>query len=143
MSIYAPRYRSDETLSALGAVLSGIGENHQDDLFITALTPYLSKGAEELRASIAYHDRKSLAADSEAVDGEFNESFVKLRDYVELMATVPQFGARAESSEKITDIIRRHDRNLHNKPKDEQIALFDSVLAEVGEELQDLSLIHI
>lgn len=133
-STLAYRYTYTETLSAVIALRESLEGKHLDNPFIVALMVHLKKIEEKLRQSIAYHDQNSLAEESDSVDIEFNEAFKKVRTFVEMYSEMEEFGVIAESCAEIKDVIHRHGRNLHTKPKDEQIALFDSVLQEVSPE---------
>ncbi len=134
-SMLTSRYNAMETLSALTSVTATLEGKHLDNPFLTLLHSSLSTAAEELRASISFHDQESLAAESDHVDTKFNESFKKLRTMVETMSEMHEFGEQATHCATVRDLINRHDRNLHRLPKDEQITLFDSLMTELNDEL--------
>lgn len=136
-SALASRYTYSETLSATIALSESLEGKHLDNPFVVFATTTLKKHEADLRASIAFHDQNNRAEESDTIDGTFNESYKKLRSVVELYGDMHEFGEVAANCSEIRDIIHRHGRNLHQKPKDEQISLFDSVLAEIPAELVD------
>lgn len=136
-SILAYRYTSTETLSAIIAMRETLQDKHSDNPFIVLLIEKLQILEEKLRASIAFHDKDNQSSESDAVDIQFNESFKKLRSMVELYSEMDEFGDVAQKCAEIRDVIHRHGRDLHDKPKDEQISLFDSVIEEIPAETVD------
>ncbi len=126
------RYRYHEVLSATTAVNEEIAEKHSTDPLVILFSKLLKEKEEQLRSAIAFHDQSTLAEQSDEVDGRFNELFVTFRNVVEAMGAATGMGATSELSAKVATILNSHDRNLHNRSKDEQISLFDNIINEVG-----------
>jgi len=137
MSIYVRNYRYHEVLSAASAVNEEIAEKHITDPLVVLLSDLLVKKEEELRASIAYHEQNSLAEKSDEVDGRFNDLYVPFRNVVEAMGIATGLGETSHYSAQVASVLKSHDRNLHNRSKDEQISLFDNIVTEVGHGTED------
>ncbi|MGM0444210.1 MAG: hypothetical protein ACQEQV_08495 [Fibrobacterota bacterium] len=131
-ALYTHHYSATETYTASKAILSTLSGSRGDSDILTAAREKLAELHEELRQSIAFHDRPSLPAESRELDGRFNTGFRRLRDYVELTAEMEELGQRAEYAAEIRAIIQTHGRRLYEKPKSEQIVLFDSILQELS-----------
>ncbi len=132
MSIYVRNYRYHEVLSASTAVNEEIAEKHTTDPLVVLFTGLLKQKETQLRTSIAFHEQSSLAEKSDEVDGKFNELYVPFRNVAEAMALATGLGTKSELCAQVVSVLNSHDRNLHNRSKDEQISLFDNVITEVG-----------
>ncbi len=132
MSIFSSRYRYTETLSATGSILEILDGRHSNNGYVQKTVEQLQVHENHLRASIAYHDQGSLAQESDTLDEQFNRAFKKFRNFADMMSENEEFGEIAVNCAVISSVITNHDRELHQKPKDIQISLFDSVVTELN-----------
>lgn len=130
MVIYSSKYHIRETHSVGTSFQELLTGKHLDNPYLIKIFAKLIVLIKELGNSIAFHEQESLAEESDAVDYDFNEAYKKLRTFIETKAALPELGVESEKCQIMSDIINRHNRDLHEFPKDEQIIAWDSVHKE-------------
>lgn len=128
--IYTKWYRTVETLGALRIFLEVLLNRHTDNVFIVKAVEKLVELEKALTESKAYHDKNTLAEQSDQFDSEFNTVFTQLLNAVELFSGVEGYGRRSRACGMISSIIATQNRNLHRCSKQDQITLFDNVIMQ-------------
>ncbi len=141
MSVPFSKMRFDEIYSSAEIAIRVMANRHTDNPFLHDLLNEIQVGRDELRNSIAFHEQTTLTKESDSNDSEFNTAFKDFRNLAELQAGIPALGEQSKASGEIAAIIARHNRNLHEKPRDVKIALMDSILGELTTTTQEPSLV--
>lgn len=144
MAILSSRYYVREALSVGTSIKELLTGRHLNNPYIVKILAKLVALINELQESIAFHEQETLAKDSDDIDYEFNESYKKLRSFIEVKAGLPEIGVESEKCQIMSEILNRHDRDLHELSKDEQINAWDSVMKEFNfvEEEEDSLVDH-
>lgn len=144
MAILSSRYYIREVLSVGTSFRELLTGRHLNNPYIVKLFAKLIVLIDELQESIAFHEQETLAEDSDAMDHEFSEAYKKLRSLIEVKAGLPEMGLESEKCHIMSEILNRHDRDLHELSKDEQINAWDSVMKEFNfvEEEEDSMVDH-